>query len=61
VKKVKGRGNGRGLKAAINCLNWLAWAEGEEERRQPGAVKIAAARDQANQRKRKGGRKEKGG
>jgi hypothetical protein len=31
VKGVKGRENGRGLKAAINCLNWLAQAGGEEE------------------------------
>jgi hypothetical protein len=31
VKGIKGRGNGRGLKAAINCLNWLAQAGGEEE------------------------------
>jgi hypothetical protein len=31
VKGIKGRGNGQGLNAAINCLNWLARAGGEEE------------------------------
>jgi hypothetical protein len=31
MKGVKGRENDQGLKAAINCLNWLAQAGGEEE------------------------------
>jgi hypothetical protein len=31
VKGVKGMENDRGLKAGINCLNWLAQAGGEEE------------------------------
>jgi hypothetical protein len=39
----------------------VARAEGEEERRRTGAANIAATRDRAKQRKRKGGRKEKRG
>jgi hypothetical protein len=31
LKGVKGRENGRGLKAAINCLNWLAQREGKRK------------------------------
>jgi hypothetical protein len=31
VKRIKGRGNGRGLKVVINCLNLLARAEGKRK------------------------------
>jgi hypothetical protein len=43
-KESKGKGeNGRGFKAAINCLNWHHRIGSGKGRRRPCATRIAAA------------------